>query len=58
LRSNFGFVEFVAAIGKLFFAVTGLPDCHRVTPNLSSGLSYFSLQSRDTALFSRKPIGL
>jgi hypothetical protein len=28
LRSNSWFIEGIAALGELFFAISGLPDCH------------------------------
>ena len=34
LGTNLGFIECIAALGKFFFAISGLSDCHRDSPRL------------------------
>jgi hypothetical protein len=45
LRSDFRFIECIAALGKLFFAVSGLSDRHGIDL-ATTGWLYFSLDDR------------
>jgi hypothetical protein len=56
LRSDFRFIECIAALGKLFFAVSGLSDCHGVDL-ATTGWLYFSLDDRSTDS-QKRPIGV
>ena len=45
LRSYFWFVQGIAALGKFFFAISGLSDCHRFDL-AATWQVYFSLEER------------
>jgi hypothetical protein len=45
LSTNLGFIKCIAALGKLFFAVSGLSDCHGIDLAVTGWL-YFSLEVR------------
>jgi hypothetical protein len=45
LRPDFGLVEGISPLGKFFFAISGLSDCHGLGLTATS-LLYFSLADR------------
>jgi hypothetical protein len=45
LRPDFGLVEGISPLGKFFFAISGLSDCHGLGLTATS-LLYFSLPDR------------